>query len=96
MINNAIRLIQGKSRQEKIKTVTLYWLNNNWQSRGLVHEFVRDCYVPGMMETIEPWVTEHEVDKALSDLEDEGLAESKESLMHPAVLDVTDIFWRKL
>ena len=54
------------------------------------------CFVPDTMEKIEPWVTQDEVDKALIELQEEGLAESKELIMFPGISDATNIFWRKL
>jgi hypothetical protein len=93
MIDSLKRLIQGKSRQYKVKVAALHWLDDTWKSKGLIHDFVMTCLVP---YSIEPWVTQDEVDKALIELQEEGLAESKELIMFPGISDVTDIFWRKL
>jgi hypothetical protein len=95
MIDSIRRLIQGKSRQYKVKVAALHWLDDTWKSKGLIHDFVMTSFVPDTMEKIEPWVTQDEVNKALIELQEEGLAESKELIMFPGISDTTNIFWRK-
>jgi hypothetical protein len=54
------------------------------------------CLTPDTLEKINPWVTQGEIDKALNELEKEGLAEYGEFPMTPSISDVTDIYWRKI
>lgn len=95
MIDQIRRLLQP-NRKQIIRESVIHWLSDSqWRTEGMIHDFVMTCLRPNAMEKISPWVTQEEVDTILRELEQEGLAQSKEAPLIEGLEPIVT-YWRKL